>query len=449
MALSALLKANSIGPIRLSPGVTAAQVLIFLFVAVAANSVFGFINLMQPFVLTEQLNLAPNEMGRVGGYLSAIQQVAVICLVGFAGGLADRVGRRWMLIATLVGFSLCAVSFPLVSALLALFVLRAFLGVSSSAHTSSVPTLLFDLPANDSRGKFVALVMVVFAIGTAVLVGGVGARLPSWFREAGFSTLSAGRMAFYLAGAVGLVGALVAFLFMRKDAPQKAAGPRLTLMQEVRGFLKGYGEVARYAKGNPTFGMMFVTSFVIRTDDAILRSFLSLWIVAAAQDQGVSTIDALKVVGVLLFIQSAIGLIVPPIMGWLLDRVSRVTIYVAAMGMVGASLTATILINDVLSWPIYVLAAAIGIAESSQTISFQALFGQEAPEKLRGTAYGVFAVLGTMSVIAVTLLGGYLFDAMGYNAPFILAGGLHLFFFVIAILILAFNARRLAARQPG
>lgn len=437
-----------IGPIRLTPGVPAREVILFLFVTGIAVVFVAFVNLMQPFVLTEIAHVPTKMQGRLAGELMTVQQIMMLLFVSLAGAMADRVGRKAMLVFALVGFGVCAILYPLASSVLALFLIRILYGLSSTGHTAGGPTKFFDYPTNDSRGKFMALVMVFYAVLQITLVGAIGSRLPGWLQASGLSVAEAGTRALWIAAGVAFATALIAYFFLMRDVPtqekQVAAGPR-----GYRAMFRGFREVIAYARTNRRFGMLLVTSFVIRTDVSVLQSFMALWITIQGGKQGLTTLAAIKVAGTVAAIISSMNLIVPPILGYLLDRTSRLAIYLTSVGLVGVVFLCAPLVEDVTGSSIYILAVFIGLAESSQTISQQALFGQEAPAHLRGTAYGLLAFFGTLSVVVTSFLAGYLFDRLGPTAPFLFTGTLHILFTVLAVIILVAGvgrARRATSR---
>ncbi len=51
-------------------------------------------------------------------------------------------------------------------------------------------------------------------------------------------------------------------------------------------------------------------------------------------------------------------------------------------------------------------------------IAGNALLGLEAPIRIRGAAAGVFNITGTLGILFATLVGGEIFDRIGYTAPF-------------------------------
>lgn len=439
---SVAVQGGRLGPIRLAPGIPAREVIVFVIIVALTSSIVSFTALMQPFVLGELAHIPVKEQGRIAGLLTTVQQVVLMLCVGFTGALGDRVGRRLLLIMTLLGFGACLLGFSLVGGLAAMIVIRLAYGLASSLHTASVPPKFVEYPAEESRGKFMALTMVTLNLSGMVLVGYVAARLPSWFKLTGMDVISSGRSALWTVAIAALLLAIATRLLMMPDRrASRAAVPG------KRRMFAGYRELFDHGRTNPNFGLLLVTSLVIRTDAAVLQSFLSLWVVTSAHGEGIGTLAALKIVGTLTAIQSACSIVVPLILGPILDRTNRAPIYAGAVGFVGLALLSTMLVNDVTGWPIYVVVAFIGLGESAQIISQQAFFGQEAPPHLRGTAYGMLAVMGTVSVVAVSLIGGQLFDKLGPTGPFMLAGWLHVL--VIVGSLIYFRRRGRAMREAS
>ncbi|PEQ11369.1 hypothetical protein B2G71_17605 [Novosphingobium sp. PC22D] len=430
-------KAHRIGPIVLAPGITAREVFVFLTVTGIASTLTAFLNVMQPFVYSEVVGIGAEQQGRLAGQLMTVQQFSVILFVGLAGALSDRIGRKILLLAALLGFCISALVYPIISGVLALFVIRIFFGISSTFHTASGPAKFFDYPDNGSRGKFMALVMIWMAILAAALIGGVGAHLPGWLQAAGASAREAGTWALWLAAALGLGVAAFGALFMMNDRPAK----RPEAKPGLAGFVSGFREVMAQTRGNRSFATLVVTSFVVRTDDAVIASFLALWVTIQGAREGLSTVHALEIAGVLTAIIRFMHLLVPPILGPLLDRFSRLAMYLVSIASVGAVFVCAPLVGSVSGWGIYVFAILVGTVEASQTICQQAFFGQEAPSHLRATAYSLLAIFGTVSVIGASLAAGYLFDAIGPTAPFTLIGLLHVAAVILSLAVLGLMGR--------
>lgn len=440
-----------IGPILLAPGVTVREILVFTFVVVAAICVLNFTALIQPFIFTEQLGVPQDQQGRLSGNLQMTQQAAVVLFLSLAGVLADRIGRRNVLGLAMIGYGIAMFAFPTVSTVAALFLVRFMFGLASTGHTAGAATkIVADYPHESSRGKFISMMLVVQNIAVALFVGYIGARIPSWLIEAGWSPSDAGSASFWMMGVFGFAGAAAAFLLMKPD--HKVPDPTLAngageQPKSRLAALKQMGEVLAYARKYPRFGFILAVGFVIRTDTAILNAFLSLWVVRAAADVGVDSATAMKTAGLLLSILSVASFVTPPIFGYVADRVNRTHLLVLGLALTAGAFLSTTLVDDVFGWGIIIVVVFIGLAEGAQTIAAQSVFGQEAPKHLRGSAMGVYATLGTISVLFVSYLGGVMFDKVGYSGPFVVAGGLHLLFCIGALLFIATG--RLGTQEPA
>lgn len=428
-----------IGPILLAPGIPPREVYIFLTVTSVASALTAFLNVMQPFVYTEIAAIPAAEQGRLAGQLMTVQQICVILCVGLAGALADRVGRKVLLIAALAGFSMTALVFPLTASIFAMVVVRALFGAASALHTASGPTKFFDYPDNASRGKFMALVMIWMAVVAAVLLG-AGGQLPGWLQAAGAGVRGAGSGTLWIAGAFGLIFAVLGAVFLMRDkpAPGTAGAPGLV------GMLAGFREVMAAARGNRSFATLIVTAFVVRTDDAVIASFLALWVSIEGAREGLGMVQTVGIAGTLTGIIRLAHLLVPPVMGPLLDRYDRQSLYLGSIAAVGLAFVGAPLVGSVQGWPIYAYAVLVGVVEAGQTICQQAFFGQEAPAHLRGTSYSLLAIFGTVSVIVTSIVAGHLFDGMGPTAPFTLIGALHIAAVLLCLALLVRSRARAA-----
>ena len=68
-------------------------------------------------------------------------------------------------------------------------------------------------------------------------------------------------------------------------------------------------------------------------------------------------------------------------------------------------------------------------------MSGAALIGQSAPEDIRGSVLGLFNLCGSIGILCITAIGGYVFDAWMPGAPFVVVGGINLFVFLVAVVV--------------
>jgi MFS family permease len=413
------------------PGVTRAQVMLFIFVVASAFCVVLFMPMMQALVFSDILKLPKAEHGRLAGQLVTTQQIAVLLFIGLTGSLADRLGRRRVLLTAIVGYALVLVVYPLAGSVGMLFLLQFIFGMLSTGHITGTSTMIADYPDNASRGKFVAAMMLVQAAVSAVVVGWVGARLPSWLVDSGAATAQAGRYAFWIVACLAAFAAAVALVWLRNpprastaSAPAAAAGPS----EGLRTFWRNARRVVAYGRANPRFGLVMTMGIVIRSDYFVMLSFVSLWVIRASTSQGISSVDALKRAGLLVLTLQMTTAVAPLIFGFVSDRVERSRLLIAALVLTGFALVATCLIRDVNGLAMFLVVGAIGFTESALVVCGQTMLGEESPVDLRGSSLGLFYFAGTLGVIVMSSVAGLMFDKIGYAAPFVMVGALNLAF---------------------
>ncbi len=434
------------GPITLAPGLKPAQILVFIFVVITAICMLNTVPLLKVYVFGEMMGIPRAEQGRLTGNLSTIQQVAVLIFITFTGTMADRLGRRKVLMMAMTGYIATLFFYPLAGSVGMLFVLHFVLGLSSTGHTTGAGTMMADYPDNRSRGKFISMMLVLQALASAFFVSWLGSRIPGWFTATGMPAAEAGRYAFWALAGLGCLGLGVAALFLKEPAPPAVKPVASTSLKD--GFKTTWvnaGKVYAHARGNPRFALVMLMGAVIRSDYVVIGAFLSLWVMHGATAQGVTAAEALTVAGLLTATLQISAVAAPPFFGFIADRVNRTVMLVIALALTGLALCSTLFISNVLGLGIFFVVAAIGAAEHGLIIAAQSVFGEEAPPDLRGSAQGLFAFFGTFSVVIVSFISGIAFDQIGRVAPFVMVGLLNLSFAVLGLFLLL-RQRRLAAQ---
>ena len=427
-------RAGRIGPILLNPGYGPKQVISFLFVTCVSVSLMEFANVMTPLILGQQLHLAPTKQGLLAGSLGAVQQIGTMIFIMAGGALADTVGRRMTLIWMLLGLFFCILAYPFVSSILLLFVLRFLWGVAFSGYASA-PAIAIDIPQERSRGKFNAIVLLTPWLAASGFVL-VSSRWPAWFKSLGYGPHAALVCTFGLAALLPLIGIFTTLAFLNvKSAPQ-APKASLSVLGHAGQIFAKIKEVLAYARVNRTYGVSLFIGTVARTDTLIIGSFLGLWVVNAGRVGGVEAVVAIKTAGVIAAIRFVTKVVCAPLFGIINDKVSRTTLMLVSLGLMTGAFWFFGLITNALGVMMMVGAFLLGIAESAEAIASQTLLAQEAPAHLRGSSMGVYSFLGTGSLMAISLTGGYLFDKVGFSSPLVMEGVLHFIVLVIALWML-------------
>jgi MFS family permease len=131
------------------------------------------------------------------GLLFAVFSVASFAGSIIGGALTDRLGRRWMIITSLIATSLSAVAFGLVSSVGIFFVIAMVTGLFTEAGGPAYNAVVADVLPEEKRAEGFALIRVAFNISAAIgpLIGGLLASrsyLGLFIADAGISLVAAG-----------------------------------------------------------------------------------------------------------------------------------------------------------------------------------------------------------------------------------------------------------------
>lgn len=429
-----------VGPFWFTPGITGLNVATCLFSVGAALAMMTFMNFVQPYVLTDVLNIPREQQGKLTGSLASLQEVVVILLMGFIGALSDKVGRRWIFA---VGFFILGVGYivyPLAESTTQLFLYRVFFAVGTAMIPVMMSACIQDYSQEFSRGKWVGLTSVFNGLGVIVMATTLS-KLPKYIEAAyGTSKADAVIYAFWAMGgfsiAIGLI--TLAGLARITGAPRQR-DPIVKLLREG----------LRCARENPKIALCYYAAVATRGDVVIAGTYFSAWFVAAGAENGMSTGEAMSRAGFLFgAVITGASLLWAYLQGWICDKVNRVTGVVMAfaistvgyvgMGLIGDPFASVMLI------PICLI---LGAGETANVVAGGALIGQEAPARIRGSVLGVFNLFGAVGIALCVGLGGWLFDHWYYNAPFMMMGLINASVMLFA-LVLRLRERGAAKTAP-
>lgn len=103
---------QKVGPINLMPGVTGFHFWSFMYAAFICIAMLAGMNFLQIFVLDVNLALPKSEQGGVTGLLAFYTEAVALLLIIPSGALADRIGRRPVLVG---GLLFCGAGYALFS----------------------------------------------------------------------------------------------------------------------------------------------------------------------------------------------------------------------------------------------------------------------------------------------------------------------------------------------
>jgi MFS family permease len=156
--------------------------------------------------MMKDLGLTYQDLGLITGALSVAWGVSAL----FTGNLSDRIGRRKVLVAALVGFSILSALSGFMSGLGALLLVRGLIGVSEGAYTPSSIAATVEASKPNRRGLNLGIqqaALPLFGLGLAPLIATQLLSVMSW------------RWIFAVVSLPGFIVALGMYKVLRKDAP--------------------------------------------------------------------------------------------------------------------------------------------------------------------------------------------------------------------------------------
>ena len=400
--------------------------------------------------------VAPSVIGEWHVSKAALGPVFSASLVGMLLGalglsvLADRIGRRPVLIGTTLAFAVAMLATPFATSISGLIALRFVTGLGLGCIMPNAMALVGEFSPPAHRVKRMMLVSCGFTVGAAL--GG--------FVSAALIPALGWRAVFYVGGAVPLALGLfmirklpesLQFLVVKGEAERARAwlarfDPSLPLGPATRIVLAernddGAPVTELFRSGRtPVTLLLWAISFMNLID----LYFLSNWLPTVMRDAGYAPGTAV-LVGTMLQTGGVIGTLA---LGWIIERTGFVRAlfvsFVCAALFVGAIGT----LAHLLPWLLVVVFAA-GFCVVGGQPAVNALAGQYYPTTLRSTGIGWSLGIGRVGSVLGPLVGGQLIALNWSQASLFHAAAVPVFCSALFVLGLAGATRKRGAAKPA
>jgi len=365
-----------------------------------------------PLYLKEQLGASATLVGVVVATFAAVETFFKTAW----GSLADRIGRRPVVIGGLLLASVAPVLMSLLRVPLLFVPLRVVDGTGSAALWPSIAAAIADRTERSRRASAMGTLNTFFLSGLAL-----GPSL-GLFVSGAFGDYRAG---FYVASALLLASAAVAARELRDgDSPPPAN------VRDGRGAGgRGFGALLRSMLASSRLAAMLAIAFVQMFGVGLLAPILVIYAheVVRLSDQ----VIGLVFLGMVLAVAAAS---VPG--GRLADRIGRAR--TVGWGMVMAS-AGMWLLPAAGRGNLVVLAVAAVLLGASYALSspaWLALMSEAAPAAATATVMGASETAQGAGLIVGPVLGGFLYDRLGPQSPFLASAALLTFGTALAIRVL-------------
>jgi MFS family permease len=398
---------HKLGPIQLAPGVLPRHVLCYLFAAFISIGLFTYLIALTPYILRVNLGLPEADHGRISGDLQFWHEIVALAVIGWWGAMSDRFGRRIIYIIGFVILGIAYATYSFATSEPELIIYRLIFAAGIAATAALMSAILADYPAEQSRGKLTGVAFFLNGIGSVIFFVGL-TRLPEIYASGGADDLWAGRYAYLSVAGLAFIAAIV-MLGLKPGRPAAASGKPRVRQLMLEGLRAGR---------NPRIGVSYVSSIAARADMSIITIFLTLWVVNAGIADGATTAEATARAGMTVGIAQLSAVIWAPIFGHIADRIDRLLLLIIAFALATTGYGWVSVQTDILSMSSLPALICLGMGQSSAILAATVLLGQEAPANIRGSAFGMQSLFGSVGILLISVIGGRLYDSVGPHAPF-------------------------------
>jgi multidrug resistance protein len=321
------------------------------------------------------------------GLMFASFSVAQMVFAPILGRISDKVGRKPVIVFSLIGTAVGSFVTGAAGALWVLFLGRILDG-ASGASVAVAQGAVADIAPPEQRARLMGMLGAAFGVGFVV-----GPAL------GGLAALGGPHVPFYLAGSIAAINAVAAMIRLPETKPDTShiteKSQRGTAMSPAlkRFALVGFLSMLGFAGFEATFSIWGEKQFGFTEGSAsIVFVFVGVTLVAV---QG--------------------GLIGPLTQRLGSRKLLRIGLSLVAVGLLLLGLSNT--------WPLlFVALFLLSLGQGMSGPSGSALVAELAPVERRGEAIGYQQSTAAFGRVAGPVMAGALFDHVGISAPFFVSG---------------------------
>ncbi len=411
-----------------------APALAVLFAVVFINLVgFGLVVPLLPF-FAQSLNAEAWQITLMFSAYSLGQFFAE----PFWGRLSDRIGRKPVLLVTLVANAVGYLALAFVPNIWLAIAIRLFTGLGAG-NISTVQGYVADVTPPEQRAGRMGLIGAAFGLGFIVGPGLGGLVTQPQLGHIGF------QLPIFLASGLAALAAVGVVIFLRESrAKADPAAPRAP-------FLSGLHD----ARANPVVSRVLIVTLIYMAGFSAMESVFGLWAEDryswGAREVGLS----FMIVGIVSTLNQGF------FAGRLARRFGEAPVLATGMLLFGASLVAQVVAPvdwfpttslNIGSWslpilqgwiiPIIMAVGACGMSMAMPNVS--ALISRSTPPDRQGAMLGLNMASGSIARIFGPMAAGALFSSVGHDWPFLIGAAL-----TVPAAIMAINAGRVWRRTQA
>ena len=365
-----------------------------------------------------QIDIAELESAVNFGRLMAIFLWIYGLVSPFAGAIADRLSRKWLIIGSLGVWSAVTLLMGYCTTYNQVFWLRALMGVSEALYIPAGLSLIADYHTGKSKSFAIGIHMTGLYLGQAV--GGFGATLAEKFSW---------QQTFHWFGIIGVVYAilLIALLYEKRNQSVKAETAEPALKIPV---LKGFGMIF----SNIDFWIILFFFASTSLPGWATKNWLPTLF---AESLGAPMSEAGPISTITIAISSFIGILIggPLSDNWVKKNIKG-RIYTSAIGL--SLMIPALLLLGLGSGMVAAIAAGLffGIGYGMFDTNNMPILCQFVPSRLRATAYGIMNMTGVMMGAVCTQILGKWAEGGNLGLAFAVLGGITAIALIVQVTVL-------------
>lgn len=338
----------------------------------------------------------------------------------FAGIIADRMSRKWLVVGSIFVWSAVTFLMGYAHNFTQLYWLRAFMGISEALYIPSALSLIADWHEGKSRSLAIGIHMTGLYVGQAI--GGFGATL---------AAMLSWNAAFHWFGVIGIIYSVVLLLLLKENPKHSQKQATTTGEKPSRNPFRGLSVVF----STWAFWVILFYFAVPSLPGWATKNWLPTLF---ADNLNIPMASAGPISTITIAVSSFVGVILGGILSdrWV-QRNIRGRVYTSAIGL-GLTVPALILLGFGHSLVAVVGAGlCFGVGYGIFDANNMPILCQFISSKYRSTAYGIMNMTGVFAGAAVTQVLGKWKDGGNLGLGFMLLGAI-----VVVALILQLSCLR-------
>lgn len=375
------------------------------------------ISLVMPFipVYVEQLGTPKNQIELFSGLAISVTAFAAAIVAPIWGNLADRKGRKIMMIRAAAGMTITMGSLAFVPNVYWLLIMRFFNGVLSGYIPNATAMIASQAPREKSGWALGTL--STGAIAGNLIGPSMGGALAQWF---GMENV------FIITGIVLLITTLLT-IFMVKEEFHPVEKSEMVSIKEL---------FSKMDNVSILIGL-FVTTLILQLGVTSISPILTLYIRSLSGDSG----NILFISGLIVSVAGVSAVISSPTLGKLGDKIGNHKVLLAGLVLSFFCFIPMAFVKT--PFQLGVLRFILGFSTGALMPSINTLIGKITPDEGVSRIYSYNQMFSNFGQVLGPMVGSTVAHSMGYSSVFIVTSC-----FVLAnILLSAFNFRKMMSSK--